>query len=105
MNQLLLHLASASLAAAAFSPTAGLAAPILLVDRHADSRVMPAGSEAGRVGAVVQPCLASETDIRRPDRTGADEALVWPLLTGGAALLAFARRSSAAHGRTGTQGQ
>ena len=105
MNQLLLHLASASLAAAAFLPTAGQAAPVLPVDRHADSRVVSAGSAAGRVGAAIQPCLASETAIRHPDRTGADETLVWALLTGGAALLAFARRSSAVHGRTGARRQ
>lgn len=90
MNQLLLHLAAAALAAAAFPATAAHAAPDLLVDRHADSRAM------GQAGPAVQPCLASEIDVLPPDRSGADEALAWLLLTGGAALLAFARR-----GRTG----
>jgi hypothetical protein len=109
MNQLLLRLAASALAAAAFAPTAGYAVPILLFDRHEGSRLMFAGGETDRFGAAVPPCLAPEMDVLNPDRNAADNAevdagtadtLVWLVLTCSAALLAFVRRSPAAHART-----
>ena len=95
MHQALLHLAAAVLAAAAFSPINAHAMPVLLADRHADSHSIFAGSEPVKAGAGVQPCLASEMDVLPLDRSGADDALAWLLITGGAALLAFARRPAA----------